>query len=196
MSLELRSFTLESKPRTLPPGMKKHIVAKAGDFREGDKLLVEIDGRPIGIYLVDNQFYALLNRCPHLGGPLCKGDLVHEVASTIPGEIRFDAAHTFVTCPWHNWEFDIKTGQSYWNPKGMRARPFPIGVESGRALEEAVAVGDAERVEGPFRAETIQVDIEDDYVVITMRQTPPASQPLPPSPSTSMAAGCAAAPQA
>lgn len=163
---------MESQPRTLSSGMKKHIVANAADIAEGDKLLVEIDGRPIGIYRVDNQFYALLNRCPHLGGPLCKGDLVHEVASKVPGEIQFDASHTYVTCPWHNWEFDIKTGQSYWNPKGMRARPFPIGVETGKALEEALELGQAERIEGPFRAETIQVDVENDYVVITMRQAP------------------------
>lgn len=187
---------MENQPRTLPPGMKKHIVAKAADFGEGDKLLVEIDGRPIGIYRVDNQFYALLNRCPHLGGPLCKGDLVHEVASKVPGEIHFDASHTFVTCPWHNWEFDIKTGQSYWNPKGMRARPFPIGIERGKALEEAMASGEAERIEGPFRAETIQVDVEDDYVVITMRQTPGASSPRPEHQSAPAAASCAAAPSA
>lgn len=164
---------METQPRTLPPEMKKHVIAKAADFQEGDKLLVELDGRPIGIYRVDNQFYALLNRCPHLGGPLCKGHIVHEVTSKVPGEIHFDASHTFVTCPWHNWEFDIKTGQSYWNPKGMRARPFPVGVESGKALEEALAQGSVERVVGPFRAETIQVDVEDDYVVVTMRQSPP-----------------------
>jgi nitrite reductase/ring-hydroxylating ferredoxin subunit len=164
---------LESQPRALPPTMKKHIVAKAADIAEGEKMLVEIDGRPIGIFRVDGRFYALLNRCPHLGGPLCKGDLVHEVASTVPGEIRFDASQTYVTCPWHNWEFDIRTGQSYWNPNGMRARPFPINVESGKALEAAIEQGQVERVEGPFKAETIQVDIEDDYVVVTMRQTPP-----------------------
>lgn len=157
--------------------MKKHIVAKAVDFADGDRLLVEIDGRPIGVYRIDGRFYALLNRCPHLGGPLCDGELVSEVASSVPGIIRFDSSKTYVTCPWHNWEFDIRTGQSYWNPRGLRARPFPVGVESGQSLSEAMQTGEAERVEGPFRAETIQVDVEDDYVVITLREAKAAAAP-------------------
>lgn len=165
---------MESHSKPMPPGVKKHIVAKTTDIAEGDRLLFEIDGRPIGVYRVDNRFYALLNRCPHLGGPLCQGQVVSEISSTRPGEIRFDSSKTYVTCPWHNWEFDIRTGQSYWNPKGLRARPFPVGIENGKSVDEALKEGRAERIEGPFKAETVQVDVEGDYVVISLRSVSPS----------------------
>jgi 3-phenylpropionate/trans-cinnamate dioxygenase ferredoxin subunit len=171
-----------------PPGIKKHIVGRTSDIAEGERLLMEIDGRPIGVYHIKGQFYALLDRCPHLGGPLCKGQVVSEVSSSVPGDIKFDASKTYVTCPWHNWEFDIKTGQSYWNPKGLRARPFPVGVEKGEALCGALENGSAERVAGPFRAETIQVDVEGDYLVIAMRSNP-ASIPKAPAADTKAANG-------
>ena len=164
----------ETQPR--PPGMRRYVIARADEIQDGERRIVEAGGREIGIYNVRGSFYALLNRCPHLGGPLCRGQVVTEITAAVPGEIRGNPDKVYVTCPWHNWEFDIRTGQSYWNPKGLRARPFPVGVEPGEALQKAVDEGSAERVRGPYNAETIPVSIENDYVVLTLRAAP---QPAP-----------------
>jgi 3-phenylpropionate/trans-cinnamate dioxygenase ferredoxin subunit len=94
----------------------------------------------------------------------------------VPGDVRHDASRLFVTCPWHNWEFDVETGQSYWSDRGPRARLFPVGVESGEAVAEALATGRAERVPGPYKAETVPVVVEDDYIVLAMR---PAAEKTP-----------------
>jgi 3-phenylpropionate/trans-cinnamate dioxygenase ferredoxin subunit len=99
--------------------------------------------------------------------------VVTEIFAPVPGDVRGNSERVFVTCPWHNWEFDIKTGQSYWNPKGLRARPFPVDVEGGEALARAIEAGGAERVKGPYEAAMVTVSVEDDYLVLTLRPTPP-----------------------
>jgi 3-phenylpropionate/trans-cinnamate dioxygenase ferredoxin subunit len=152
-----------------PPGASRYVVARKDDIPEGGRLIVDVAGREIGIYHVNGAFYALLNRCPHLGGPLCQGQVVTEVTAAVPGEVRGDPDKVYVTCPWHNWEFDIRTGQSFWNPAGLRARPFAIGLEGGKSLRDALEQGNAERVPGPYMAETIPVLLEDEYLVLNLR---------------------------
>ena len=158
----------------IPPSARRFVVARTREIPEGERLIVDVAGREIGIYNVRGRFHALLNRCPHLGGPLCRGQVVTEVTARVPGEIKGNPDKVYATCPWHNWEFDIETGQSYWNPKGLRARPFPVGVEAGEAIRRAMESGSAERVPGPFTAETVPVSIEDDYIVLSLRAMPAA----------------------
>ena len=58
-------------------------------------------------------------------------------------------------CPWHGWEFDIRNGQSWFDPKRFRIRSYPVVVESGAELHK-----------GPYVAETFPVHIEDNYVIV------------------------------
>jgi 3-phenylpropionate/trans-cinnamate dioxygenase ferredoxin subunit len=157
------------------PRGTRYVVARADEIPDGARLVVDVGGREVGIFKVDGEFFALLNRCPHLGGPLCRGQLLEPVLSSGPGDVRLgDAA--LITCPWHGWEFDIRTGRSYWNPDHLRSRRFPVGVEPGAALRRFLETGGNERIVGPYRAETVPVDVDADYIVVTMR-TPPATAP-------------------
>lgn len=156
-----------------PPGPRRYVIGRTDEIPEGGRLIVEAGGREIGIYRVNGAYYALLNRCPHRGGPLCRGQVVTEITAARPGEVRGNPEKIYVTCPWHNWEFDIETGQSYWNPNGSRARPIPVGVESGEALRQALESGAAERIKGPYAAETVPVAVENDYVVLMLRAASP-----------------------
>jgi 3-phenylpropionate/trans-cinnamate dioxygenase ferredoxin subunit len=176
-------MTDTAEPRAAGP--RKYVVAKVADIPEGGRVIVEAGGREIGIYRVEGKFYGMLNRCPHLGGPLCQGGVVTEIYAPVPGDVRGNQDRVFVTCPWHNWEFDIRTGQSYWNPKGLRARPFPVGVEQGDAVARAIEAGGAERVRGPYAAEMVPVAIEDEYLVLNLRPGPPRpaeTAPVAPTP--------------
>jgi nitrite reductase/ring-hydroxylating ferredoxin subunit len=159
---------------------RRYVVARARDIPEDGKVIVEVGGRQIGIYHVKGAFHALLNRCPHLGGPLCEGQVVPEIISAEPGDLRRNGDRLFVTCPWHNWEFEMKSGQSYWNPGGLRARPFPVDVQTGEVLCAALGDGSAERVKGPFKAEVIPLSQENEYLVVTLRPT--AESPSGPPP--------------
>lgn len=149
-----------------PSEDRTYVVARVDEVPEGERLIVEVAGREVGIFNVDGEFFALRNRCPHLGGPLCVGDVLGLVYASEPGDVRFDASRKLVTCPWHGWEFDIKTGQSYFNPR-LRARRYDVKTRPMGDNSEGAA---AERVPGPFEAETIPVSREDDHIVVTIRQ--------------------------
>ncbi len=55
--------------------MSRHVVAAVSEIAPGGRKLVTIKGRPIGVFNIDGEFFALLNRCPHQGGSLCDGHL-------------------------------------------------------------------------------------------------------------------------
>ncbi len=152
------------------PGVQRYVVARAEEVPEGERLIVEVEGREIGVFNIDGEFFALRNRCPHLGGPLCAGEVLGLVHASEPGDVRFDASKKLLTCPWHGWEFDVKTGRSYFNPR-VRARRYDVEVRQedagGGGHDEAAA---AERVPGPYEAEVVPVSREDGRIVITTRQ--------------------------
>ena len=50
--------------------MSSHVVASASEIKPGEKKLVTVKGREIGVFTVGGAFFALANRCPHAGGPM------------------------------------------------------------------------------------------------------------------------------
>ena len=135
--------------------MSRQVVAKASEVAPGTAKMVTVAGREIGIFNLDGEYFALANRCPHAGGPLCGGKIVALVQSDGPGSYRLTRHQEFLRCPWHGWEFDIRTGQSWCDPNSVKARPFAVTVESGENL-----------VKGPYVAETFPVSVEEDYLII------------------------------
>jgi len=95
---------------------------------EGDVRMLEIAGHRIGLYCVSGRFYALANRCPHRGAPLCTG-LVATPLDTTNAEIALGARGSIVRCPWHKWEFDIATGRSLVDER-LRARRYAVRLEA------------------------------------------------------------------
>ena len=53
----------------------RFLVGRADDIPPGSRKIVRIAGRSIGVFNVDGAFYAIRNRCPHQGAPLCEGKL-------------------------------------------------------------------------------------------------------------------------
>jgi 3-phenylpropionate/trans-cinnamate dioxygenase ferredoxin subunit len=107
----------------------RHFVAKAADLAPGQRLLVTLDGRTIGVFNVNGEYYALLNRCSHQGGPLCLGSLVGLAESSGPGEYRWARQGEIIRCPWHAWEFEIRTGRAIVDPHKVRVKTYPVTVE-------------------------------------------------------------------
>jgi len=146
--------------------MPGYVVAALREIPPGTRKIVEIAGRSIGVFNVAGQFHALRNRCPHQGGPLCQGRLAGSVVSSKPGEYEYIRDGEILRCPWHGWEFDIKTGQSWFDPAGTRVRAYTVTLESAGI---GGALG-ADRVEGPYVAETYDVTIEQEWVVVHIRE--------------------------
>lgn len=61
-----------------------------------------------------DEVVVLNNTCPHAGGNLSGGEVTG----------------CTVTCPWHEWEFDLKTGQCVHSPKARVTR-YPCQVREG-----------------------------------------------------------------
>ena len=88
-------------------------AAKISDFEEGKGIVVSIGGRDIALFKSAGAFYAINNVCPHRGGPL--------------GEGFVEGAE--VTCPWHAWAFDLKTGECSTLP-GERQPTYPTKIQN------------------------------------------------------------------
>jgi 3-phenylpropionate/trans-cinnamate dioxygenase ferredoxin subunit len=135
--------------------VKRQVVARALDVAPGQCKIVTVNGREIGVFNLNGEYFALANRCPHEGGPLCQGSIIPLIQSDGPGQYRLTRHKEFLRCPWHGWEFEIRTGQSWCDPKSTRARQFEVKVESGETLAK-----------GPYVAETFPVLVEEEYLVV------------------------------
>jgi nitrite reductase (NADH) small subunit len=92
-----------------------HSLIKLADKKDipvGKAIVVRIpNGQEIALYNLEGEIYALENLCPHMGGPLGEGDIEDSI----------------VTCPWHGWQFDIKTGDCQ-NMPGDNANRMEIDI--------------------------------------------------------------------
>lgn len=142
--------------------MTRHIVATLTEIPPGTRKVVEVAGRSIGVFNLGGEFFALRNRCPHQGGPLCHGLVGALIESDAPGDYATTRPGEMVRCPWHGWEFDVRTGQSWWNPRRMRVKAYPVTVERGLDL----TAGGWQK--GPYLAETYPVEVDQQYLVIEL----------------------------
>ena len=135
--------------------MPQHVVAKVGEIEPGTSKIVTVNGRDIGIFNVKGDYYALLNICPHEAAPLCRGRIVGMVVSSDPGKFEVLRQGEMLRCPWHGWQYDIRTGQSWCNPEEARVRRYNVTVEPGERIAK-----------GPYIAERFAVSVKDDYIVV------------------------------
>lgn len=116
------------KQRSKEAGKTRHLVSAKSDLPPGGCKIAEIDDLEIGIFNVNGNYYALRNVCPHKGGPLCRGRLRPLVVSSGVYEVAHQQEGEILKCPWHQWEFEIKTGRALFDEK-LRVKTFPVFLE-------------------------------------------------------------------
>jgi nitrite reductase/ring-hydroxylating ferredoxin subunit len=109
--------------------MARHIVGRAAEVQPGNRKIVEVNGRSIGVFNVHGKYYALLSRCPHQAAPLCLGRITGMTMPSQPGEYLWGRDGEILRCPWHGWEFDLTTGRSIFNPHRVRVKAYDVTVE-------------------------------------------------------------------
>jgi nitrite reductase/ring-hydroxylating ferredoxin subunit len=137
--------------------MTKYVLCLASELPDNASKQVEVQGRAIALFNIKGEILAVSDRCPHAGGSLCKGARVGLVQADLPGDYSYIRHGEIVRCPWHGWEFDLRTGRSWCDPKRVRVRSYDASVQKGNELEEA-----------KFRIETFNVCLEEDYVVLEL----------------------------
>lgn len=76
-------------------------VGRVAEFVPGRGRMVVVNGRHIALFRLDDGFFAIDNLCLHQAGPLCDGDIEDGV----------------VTCPWHGWSYEIRSGTLVQDPR-------------------------------------------------------------------------------
>jgi nitrite reductase/ring-hydroxylating ferredoxin subunit len=114
--------------------MPKFVVGTVEEIPPGQRKIVDVAGRTVGVFNVGGEFFALLNRCPHQGGPLCTGNTLGFLQSAGVGEFIYSRPGEVVRCPWHGWEYDLRTGQSWFDPARVLVRNYPVSVAPGAEI--------------------------------------------------------------
>jgi nitrite reductase (NADH) small subunit len=94
---------------------------------QGRVRMVEVGTHRIGLYRVGESVYALADRCPHRGAPLCAGAIATPVGVE-SGELTVGQRDSVVRCPWHKWEFEIATGRCTVDHR-LRVRQYAVSVD-------------------------------------------------------------------
>ena len=92
-------------------------VAMVSELKPGENKVVNVNGEEIALFNVNGEFFATGNTCPHRGGPLGEGYLEGDV----------------VTCPWHGWRFNVKTGVSLVMPTA-KVQSYNVKVENNEVF--------------------------------------------------------------
>src|SRR5262249_56347508 len=100
----------------------RQVVAKASEVAPGAAKVVTVKGREIGLFNLEGEYFALANRCPHAGGPLCRGRIVALVQSEGPGHYRLAGQQEFLRRPWPGWEVAIHTRHTRGDTNSTRGR--------------------------------------------------------------------------
>lgn len=90
----------------------EHRAGSLAALQAGETVLIEIDGTEIALFLCDGEVMATQGQCPHAEGPLHEGDVENCV----------------LTCPWHGWTFNLKTGRCG-EDESITLRRYPTRVD-------------------------------------------------------------------
>ena len=114
---------------------KRVVVCAADAMVPGERRVVELGRRRILLVRDHNDGYrAVSDVCPHQGGPLSAGSVERMWVGDQPGEHRRSETRMVAICPWHNFETDIETGCSAWEPRTFRAATYRTAVEDGKVV--------------------------------------------------------------
>ncbi len=118
-----------------PGTHERYTVGPSGDLPDGGRLVVDVGALTIGIFRVGGRLFAYENTCPHQGGPVCQGIMLPAVREVLDDRLAstgfvFDEADPRIVCPWHGYEYSIKSGCHPAAP-GYRLRAVAVEEEGG-----------------------------------------------------------------
>ncbi len=110
----------------------------AKDFADPGRKIVGFERFEVAVFKLGGEFFAYLNHCPHMGGPACQGKIIAKVEEIIADDrtskgMAFSNTKMHVVCPWHGFEFDIRTGVHPGNPRA-RLRKIKVAVVDGDVM--------------------------------------------------------------
>jgi len=115
----------------------KHLVCSYEELEQTGKKAVLIDRKPIVIVrAASGEVFALRDVCPHKGPCLSDGMIDKGCSAEDVGEYIYERDQELIRCPWHSWEFDIRTGKSIFDPDKVRVKTYEVSVEDEKVFVE------------------------------------------------------------
>lgn len=84
------------------------------EFESGKIHKIVHGEQTIALINIDNTFFAIDGVCGHAGGPLCRGEVITD--------------EKVISCPWHGWEYDLKSGECLMDPS-LSQKTFAVTVD-------------------------------------------------------------------
>ena len=116
--------------------MAEKFVGKASEINDGDRRIVFLGDREVGVFKDKGQFYAYSNTCLHQGGPACEGVIKGKVVELLGPDKTYlgqtyDHSDPHIVCPWHGWEYKLLTGECAPDPSLKLKRYQVVQREGG-----------------------------------------------------------------
>jgi nitrite reductase/ring-hydroxylating ferredoxin subunit len=115
--------------------MAETLVSKSASLTEGNRIIVTVGKDEIGVFRHEGRLYAYSNVCLHSGGPACEGLVIAKVEERIRDDktsagFYFSDNDKHFVCPWHGYEYDLKTGE-YVGDRKAKLRAFDVVEKDG-----------------------------------------------------------------
>jgi nitrite reductase/ring-hydroxylating ferredoxin subunit len=104
-------------------------IAKA-ELEPGTWKTITVRRRELVVVNADGEVFAVFNRCPHQQALLSNGRLTGAPAAGTPvGELVYEPGVHVLRCPWHHYEFDLRTGRCLADPARLRVATYEVREE-------------------------------------------------------------------
>ena len=131
----MRTSDARSEGAAVPEAVHGIAVADIETLRARGSMVVKQGRKQIALFWSNDVVYACNNRCPHEGYPLIEGDLSHGCV---------------LTCNWHNWKFDLESGETLVGSD--RLRRYPVRLADGKVWLDLTDPPAGERAEAALAA--------------------------------------------
>jgi nitrite reductase (NADH) small subunit len=109
--------------------VNRHRVARADEIPDAGGLVVDVDGIEVGLFRLADGIVAWRNVCPHMAAPVCRGTVSGTTLPSAVYEYEYGRDGEILQCPWHGWEFDLRTGRHLVAGSRAHLRQYPVEVE-------------------------------------------------------------------
>lgn len=132
---------MEQSAATNGRTLTRYRVGAIADIPDNGGVLADIGEQEIGVFKYKGKLRAYANRCVHMGGPVCSGEILGatrvrlDAGQEIIG-VELDEDQMRLVCPWHGWEYDLETGEVA-HDRSLRLRSYEVIVEDGVVYVDA-----------------------------------------------------------
>jgi nitrite reductase (NADH) small subunit len=109
----------------------EHRVGTVRELQSAGCRVIDVDGQPVSVISTGDGFFAVHDRCPHMGASMSQGTLGGTFVAAAPHEYVFGNDEGVIRCPWHGWEFDLESGRSLLEPDRVGLKTYEVTVVDG-----------------------------------------------------------------